>query len=75
MPLVARQPQRSEYSDLHTHFQAFTISGRISMSAGQVSAGFLFWGATPTDYPSEGEKTPLLGIGEFSRFIHNAKRL
>ena len=46
---MARQPQRSEYSDLHTHCQAFTISGRIAMSAGRVSAGFLFLGATPTD--------------------------
>jgi hypothetical protein len=47
MPLVARQPQRSEYSDLHTYCQAFTISGRIAMSAGQVSAGFLFWAQRP----------------------------
>ena len=46
---MARQPQRSEYSDLHTYCQAFTISGRIAMSAGRVSAGFLFLGATPTD--------------------------
>ena len=38
---------------MHTHCQAFTISGRISMSAGQVSAGFLFWGATPTDYGND----------------------
>ena len=46
---MARQPQRSEYSDLHTYCQAFTISGRIAMFAGRVSAGFLFLGATPTD--------------------------
>ena len=44
---MARQPQRSEYSDLHTYCQAFTISGRIAMSAGQVSAGFLFWAQRP----------------------------
>ena len=44
---MARQPQRSEYSDLHTHCQAFTISGRIAMSAGQVSAGFLFGAQRP----------------------------
>ena len=44
---MARQPQRSEYSDLHTYCQAFTISGRIAMSAGQVSAGFLFWVQRP----------------------------
>ena len=44
---MARQPQRSEYSDLHTHCQAFTISGRIAMSAGQASAGFLFWAQRP----------------------------
>jgi len=42
-----RLPQRSEYSGLHTHCQAFTISGRIAMSAGQVSAGFLFWAQRP----------------------------
>ena len=42
-----RLPQRSEYSDLHTYCQAFTISGRIAMSAGQVSAGFLFWAQRP----------------------------
>ena len=34
---------------MHTHCQVFTISGRIAMSAGRVSAGFLFLGATPTD--------------------------
>ena len=44
---MARQPQRSEYSDLHTYCQAFTISGRIAMSAGQVSAGFPFWAQRP----------------------------
>ena len=32
---------------MHTHCQAFTISGRIAMSAGQVSAGFLFWAQRP----------------------------
>jgi len=42
-----RLPQRSEYSGLHTHCQVFTISGRIAMSAGQVSAGFLFWAQRP----------------------------
>jgi hypothetical protein len=44
---VARLPQRLEYSGLHTHCQAFTISGRIAMSAGQASAGFLFWAQRP----------------------------
>ena len=42
-----RLPQRSEYSGLHTHCQVFTISGRIAMSAGQVSAGFLFGAQRP----------------------------
>ena len=45
--LAVRLPQRSEYSGLHTYCQAFTISGRITMSAGQVSAGFLFWAQRP----------------------------
>ena len=32
---------------MHTHCQAFTISGRIAMSEGLVSAGFLFWAQGP----------------------------
>ena len=44
---MARQPQHSKYSDLHTYCQAFTISGRVAMSAGQLSTGFLFWAQRP----------------------------
>ena len=72
---MARQPQRSEYSDLHTYCQAFTISGRIAMSAGQVSAGFLFLGATPTDCGNDRDAEEAAPQDIPAIFCPNAERL
>jgi hypothetical protein len=45
------------------------------MSAGQVSAGFLFWGATPTDYGNDRDAEKLRRRMFPFFFCPNAERL
>ena len=45
------------------------------MSAGQVSAGFLFWGATPTDCGNDRDAEEAAPQGIPAIFCPNAERL